>query len=109
MWSILARFSPALFPLNIVLLELFIKLFPEITHISVLPINRRRSIGSLLVKKVFETAEETKLPIYFSLEPAAHDFFLAQGFKDDMFVGTDLSKSAGPYLIRNLGYSGFME
>jgi hypothetical protein len=37
------------------------------------------------------------LLIYFSSEPAAHDFFLAQGFKDDKFVDTDLSKYAGPY------------
>jgi hypothetical protein len=109
MWSMLLRFSPDLPPFNVAPLELFIKLFPEITHVSVPSGCRRRSIGSLLVKRLFKTAEETKLLIYFSSELAAHDFFLAQGFKDDKSVGTDLSKSAGPYLIRDLRYSGFME
>jgi GNAT superfamily N-acetyltransferase len=69
----------------------------ELTHIFVTPSHRRRGIGTQLVKLAVEKAEKAGLPLALGSEPAAHDFFLTQGFKDTKHVDIDLRKWAAEY------------
>jgi GNAT superfamily N-acetyltransferase len=64
----------------------FAKFCIELTHIFVKHSHRRRGIGSQFVKLATEKAEKAGIPLSLGSEPQAHEFFLAQGFKDTKHV-----------------------
>jgi hypothetical protein len=50
-----------------------------------------------LVKLATEKAEKAGIPLSLGSEPQAHEFFLAQGFKDTKHVDIDLRQWAPEY------------
>jgi GNAT superfamily N-acetyltransferase len=86
---------------------------PELTYIHVKPSYRRRGVGSRLVQRCLDTAKSVGVCVRASSEPAAHEFFVHQGFEDTKHVDMDLARYAPPYSgfgvfrLAGMGRTGF--
>lgn len=69
----------------------------ELTHIYVVPTHRLRGIGVRMIQSYIEKTTVVKLSSFFDCTPAAHDFFLAVGFKDTGYHEIDLAQWAPPF------------
>jgi len=85
----------------------------ELTYIHVKPSYRRRGVGSRLVQRCLDTAKSVGVCVRVSSEPAAHEFFVHQGFEDTKHVDMDLARYAPPYSgfgvfrLAGMGRTGF--
>jgi GNAT superfamily N-acetyltransferase len=75
----------------------------EITYIYVKPSHRRSGVASKLLDVFKDRCRAEGLPLCTQSEPAAFQFFLNQGFKDDGHCDFDLAQWADP----NSGFGVF--
>ena len=68
-----------------------------ITSFGVLPKYQGHGLGSLLLKKCNEIADERGLPIFLTAFPGAYDLYKKHGFEEVGHGDTDMNKFGKPY------------
>lgn len=68
-----------------------------VTSFGVLPKYQGRGLGSKLLNKCNEVADEKKLPLFLSAFPGAYDLYVKHGYEEIGHGDIDLGKFGKPY------------